>query len=83
MAEKAYYIVNPSGAVHIVTREHAKGRLRQPGWRMATDKEIKAYKDAGGLQTTKNRAADPWSPEPEPEPELPDEKEKSSSKSSK
>lgn len=42
---KRYYIVNPGGAVHEVTREHARERIRSAGWRMASDAEIKAYQD--------------------------------------
>jgi|GEM_PF-2652974 len=38
-----YFIVNPAGAVHQVSREHAQWRLKQAGWRMATDEEIARY----------------------------------------
>lgn len=44
-AKKAtrYFVVNPGGAVHEVTREHAAQRIKRAGWRMATDAEIEAY----------------------------------------
>ncbi|MCK5641112.1 MAG: hypothetical protein KAJ19_09955 [Gammaproteobacteria bacterium] len=45
MAEREYFIVNPKGTIHIVTREHAQMRLASPGWRMANAKEITAYRD--------------------------------------
>lgn len=38
-----YFVVNPSGAVHEVTREHAESRLSLAGWRMATEDEIARY----------------------------------------
>lgn len=41
-----YFVVNPAGAVHEVTREHAEYRLSLAGWRMATDDEIARYKQA-------------------------------------
>ena len=45
-AERAYYIVNPAGAVHVVTREHARERLKADArWRLATDAEIAAYRE--------------------------------------
>jgi hypothetical protein len=68
--EKAYFIVNPSGTIHEVTREHATGRLRQVGYRLASKEEIAAYKEANGNQRAGRPLAKPWSPEPEPEPEL-------------
>lgn len=67
--EKAYYIVNPGGAVHSVTREHAKTRLAQAGWRMAEDDEIEQY-----LGAPANRGLAPvaprWSPDPDAQIEL-------------
>ena len=46
MAEdRAYYIVNPGGTIHIVTRDLAVWRLSQAGWRMAEAKEIRAYEN--------------------------------------
>lgn len=67
--EKAYYIVNPAGAVHVVTYEHAKDRLRQVGYRLATEAEIAVYSETN-VQRHDRPIARPWSPEPEPEPEL-------------
>ncbi len=43
LSKPGYYIVNPSGTVHECTRDHARMRLRQVGWRMATDEEVAAY----------------------------------------
>lgn len=39
-----YFVVNPAGAVHEVTREHAEWRLSLAGWRMATEEEIERYR---------------------------------------
>ena len=43
-SKPGYYIVNPGGAVHECTKEHATTRLRQVSWRMATDAEIEKWK---------------------------------------
>lgn len=66
-----YWIVNPRGAIHGVTREHAAERLRQPGWRMATEEEIE---QATGQRTQRWDApiAAPWAPEADLAPELPE-----------
>ncbi len=66
---KRYFIVNPAGAVHEVTRDLARERLRQVGYRMATAAEVAAYRKAPphrGLGPVAER----WAPEPEPEPEV-------------
>jgi hypothetical protein len=72
MAEKTvrYYIVNPQGAVHEVSREMAKARLALAGWREPTKAELKAYKDTK-IQRSGEPIAKPWTPEPgqTPEPE--------------
>lgn len=60
--EKRYYIVNPAGAVHEVTRDHAVVRLKQPGYRMATPDEVAAYQ-AARLQRYDRPIATPWDPE--------------------
>lgn len=60
--EKSYYIVNPKGAIHIVSREHAQWRLQSPGWRLATPEEIQKYNDAGGNQSWDKPLAAPWNP---------------------
>jgi len=67
--ETAYYIVNPAGTIHVVTYDHAKNRLRQVGYRLATDEEIAVYEETH-IQRFDRPIARPWSPEPEPEPEL-------------
>ncbi len=64
---KRYFIVNPSGAIHEVSYNHAKSRLKQLGYRMATPSEVKAYEGAGGHQVVGKPLATPWTPEPEPE----------------
>jgi len=60
-----YYVVNPAGAIHEVTREIAAHRLRQPGWRKATPDELKALENAGGNQRWDSPLTQPWNPEPE------------------
>lgn len=69
---KRYFIVNPSGTIHECTYTHAKNRLKEVGWRMATAAEIKLFRDpdgANGHQVAGKPLAKPWSVEPEPEPE--------------
>lgn len=61
-----YFVVNPAGAVHEVTREHAEQRLSLAGWRMATDDEIARYE-----QTPVQSARAPIAPPDAPD--LPDE----------
>lgn len=60
----AYFIVNPAGAVHEVSREHAAQRLRQPGFRKATADEVKAFQGQR-VQRHDRPIATPWNPEPE------------------
>ncbi|GEM_PF-3038356 len=68
---KAYYIVNPAGCVHGVTREHARRRLALGrGWRMATEAEIAELKRRKGHQEFDNPIAPRWSPEPDALPEV-------------
>ncbi len=43
LSKPGYYIVNPKGAVHECTKEHARMRLKQIGWRMATEEEEAKY----------------------------------------
>lgn len=71
MAEKQqfFHIVNPAGAIHVVDRDHARWRLGQVGFRLATADEIAAYEGAGGTQHAGELFAPAFSPEP---PELPD-----------
>lgn len=61
---KRYYIVNPAGAIHEVTKEHASNRLRQTGWRMASADEVKAYKSER-VQRFDRPLAQPWTDEPD------------------
>lgn len=68
--EKVYYVVNPAGTIHGVDREHARGRLRQAGWRLATAEEVAELTTRGGHQTWDDPICEPWAPEPEPEPEV-------------
>ena len=56
------FLVNPGGAVHDVTVEHARVRLRRPGWRVATAEEIAQYK-AQEIQRADQPIAAPWKPE--------------------
>ena len=69
--EKTYYIVNPKGAVHGVTREHARLRLRQAGYRPATRGEVEELMRRGGHQVFDNPIAKPFKPEPEAFEDLP------------
>jgi len=59
-----YYVVNPAGAVHGVTREHAAARLRTVGWRVATAAEIAEY-EKRTEQRFDDPIAEPWNPEPQ------------------
>lgn len=70
---KAYFIVNPHGTIHSVTREHAAARLRQVGYRMATKEEVQALTAAGGRQRVDRPLARPYSPDPDAQVELGDE----------
>lgn len=63
-ADGIYYIVNPAGAIHGVDRDHAKWRLASPGWRLATEDEIAAYKGAK-VQRSDRPICTPWSPDPD------------------
>jgi hypothetical protein len=66
-----YYLVNPAGAVHSCTRDHARMRLATVGWRLATDEEIERYLDQHE-QRHDRPIAERWSPEPDVEPEVPE-----------
>lgn len=69
-APKRYFVVNPKGAIHEVTREHARERLAQPGWRLATKEEIAELEARGGRQVFDNPICRPWSPDPDAQLEL-------------
>jgi len=67
--ERAYYLVNPKGCIHVVDREHAAMRLRQVGWRLATKDEIAAYESVSE-QRFDRPLARPWSPDPDQQLDL-------------
>lgn len=48
--EKSFLIVNPKGAMHVVSEDHARARLRIAGWHLATAEEKDAYAQANGNQ---------------------------------
>ncbi|MGE5138306.1 MAG: hypothetical protein ACM3JD_02485 [Rudaea sp.] len=54
------YIVNPAGAVHSVDRAHALRRLRESGWRRATEAEIAEARKPGRVQQFDRPIAEPW-----------------------
>lgn len=62
---RRYFIVNPHGTIHEVTRDHAAERLRQAGWRMATNDEIAELERRGGNQVHDRPICQPWSPDPD------------------
>lgn len=62
--EKTYHLVNPRGAIHTASREHAMSRLRQVGWRLATKEEIAELAARGGHQVADDPICRPWSPDP-------------------
>lgn len=64
-SEKRYFIVNPAGAIHEVTREHARERLKVVGWRMATSAEVAELNARGGNQRADDPICTPWSPDPD------------------
>ena len=62
--EKEYFIVNPGGAVHGVTKEHARERLKQHGFRMARPAEVKRYKSQK-VQTSEKPIAPKFTTDPD------------------
>lgn len=60
-----YFIINPAGAIHEVTREHAQERLAQPGYRKATKADVDRLLAAGGNQRAGEPLVEPWSTEPD------------------
>lgn len=66
-AERRYFIVNPAGAIHEVTREIARERLKQVGYRRATKDEIALYEAAGGNQRASSPLCEPWTDDPDAE----------------
>lgn len=59
-----YYLVNPAGAIHGVSRDHAAWRLKTAGWRLANEEEIAAYLKQP-LQIHDRPIAQPWTPDPD------------------
>jgi hypothetical protein len=55
--EKFYYLVNKAGTIHIVDKEHAKWRLSQVGYRLATKAEADKYE---ALKADANRKKEPF-----------------------
>ncbi len=60
--ETEQYRVHPAGAVHSVDRAHALRRLREPGWRPATEAEIAEARRPGRVQQFDRPIAAPWRP---------------------
>lgn len=60
---RRYFVVNPRGAIHEITRELARDRLRLPGWRMATSVEVEALAERNGHQAHDKPICAPWSAE--------------------
>lgn len=48
--KKLYYIVNPAGAIHTCDRDHARLRLTQKGYRLATPDECTELQRRNGHQ---------------------------------
>jgi hypothetical protein len=69
--EKFYLIVNPHGAMHVVSEDLARARLKLPGWRLASADEKAAYKKADGNQRAGRPLAKPFSPSREIDDALP------------
>lgn len=62
-AEETIWMVNPSGALHQCTHEHATERYKKVGWREATVAEIAELKKRHGLQRFDDPIAQPFSPD--------------------
>ncbi len=62
---RRYFIVNKAGAIHEVDREHARVRLAQVGFRMATAAEVAELEARGGEQRANDPICTPWSPDPD------------------
>ncbi len=55
-----FFIVNPRGAIHQVTKEHMRFRLLQPGYREATPEEVQELERRDGVQVFDNPICKPW-----------------------
>ena len=65
-SKKRYFIVNPSGCLHEVTKELAAEKLATIGYRMATKAEIAKYKTKKGKQTVRDTPiGKPFSTDPD------------------
>lgn len=62
---KRYFIVNPAGAIHEVTKTHASSVLKMPGYRQATAAEVKQLQAANGNQRADAPICKPFTTEPE------------------
>lgn len=67
---RRYFLVNPKGAIHEVTRDLAAERLRVAGWRLATPEEIARLAAQGGHQVFDAPICRPWSPDPDAQLDL-------------
>lgn len=67
--ERPYYIVNPAGAVHSVSRAEASNLLRRLGYRMAKREEIARYHELD-VQDFRRPIAPRWTPDPDVAPQL-------------
>lgn len=62
---RRYFVVNKAGAIHECDREHARWRLGQVGYRMATPAEVAELAARGGEQRADDPICTPWSPDPD------------------
>lgn len=70
--EQSYYLVNPAGAIHIVSKDHARMRLKEAGFRLAEKEEIAKYIEQKGNQTWDEPICAKFSAEPPDVQELPE-----------
>lgn len=61
--DDVFYLRNPAGAIHSVSRDHARVRLGQLGWDMATDTEIETYLGQR-VQRSDRPIGDKWTADP-------------------
>lgn len=54
-----FFVVNPAGAVHQVTKSHARELIKTVGWRLATNAEIEQY-DGTKIQRFNKPIAKPF-----------------------
>lgn len=70
-----YYLVNPAGAIHSADKDHAKWRLADAGWKLATEQQIAVYLQQP-VQRHNSPIAPVWTPDPDEQlAALPGEKE--------